>query len=357
MTDTQPPTLLKRLKRGTLQAARTAGVLRRASRTSWRQRRLLILGYHGISAADEHLWDGELYMPPALLRERFTMLRDGGYRVLGLGEAIARLNAGTLPPRAVALTFDDGATDFRSVALPLLTEFGFPATVYLTTYYCQLQLPVFNTVLRYIFWKSRDRTLDSSGLTATPQRYSLGSPADRETAFIDILQYCTGRGMSGLEKGAIVGEAAARLQFDYDGLVRRRLLHLMSRDEVAALPRDLVDVQLHTHRHRVPLVGAAFETEIRENRRIISELTNSAVITHFCYPSGVTHAAFPGWLQQLGVTSATTCIPGLASGTSDPFLLPRLIDTVNTSALEFEGWLTGASQFLPRRAVHTDVPG
>jgi hypothetical protein len=41
---------------------------------------------------------------------------------------------------------------------------------------------------------------------------------------------------------------------------------------------------------------------------------------------------------------------------SDPFLLPRLIDTVNTSALEFESWLTGASQFLPRRAVRANAP-
>lgn len=356
MNQNQPLTVLKRLKRGTLGAARIAGVLGFTRETSWRQRRLLIVGYHGVSAADEHLWDGELYMAPDLLRERFTMLRDGGYRVLPLDEAVARLYDGSLPRRAVALTFDDGATDFRTVALPLLAEFGFPATVYLTSYYCQLQRPVFNTALRYIFWRSRDRTLETNGLTATGETFSLESSADRETAFTAILHHCTDRRLSGQDKDGIVAEAAARLHFDYDDLVRRRLLYLMSPDEVAGLPRDLVDVQLHTHRHRVPTDPAAFEREIVENRRIIRELTNATAVTHFCYPSGVTHAAFPDWLKRLGVTSATTCFPGLASVASDPFLLPRLIDTVNTSALEFESWLTGASQFLPRRAVRTNAP-
>jgi peptidoglycan/xylan/chitin deacetylase (PgdA/CDA1 family) len=356
MTPNQPLSVLKRLKRGTLGAARFTGVLGFTRETSWRQRRLLILGYHGVSAADEHLWDGELYIPPALLRDRFRMLRDGGYRVLPLSEAVDRLYDGSLPPRAVALTFDDGATDFRSVAVPLLEEFGFPATVYLTSYYCKVQRPVFNTVLRYIFWKSSTRVLDTAGLTASGERMALATLADREAAFTAILRHCTEQRLSGLDKDGIVAEAAARLGFDYQGLLRRRLLHLMSPDEVAALPRGLVDVQLHTHRHRVPVEAAAFEREIVENRRIIQELTNAPIATHFCYPSGVTHPSFPAWLTRLGVTSATTCFSGMASAASDRLLLPRLIDTVNTSPLEFESWLTGASAFLPRRAVRANAP-
>ncbi len=356
MTQNQPLSVLKRLKRGTLGAARMAGVLGFTRETSWRQRRLLILGYHGVSAADEHLWDGELYVPPELLRERFTILREGGYRVLPLGEAVERLYDGSLPPRAVALTFDDGATDFRSVALPLLEEFGFPATVYLTSYYCQLQRPVFNTVLRYIFWKSRDRSIETAGLTASGERFSLATPTGREAAFTAILRHCTERRLSGRDKDGIVADAARRLGFDYDDLLRRRLLFLMSPEEVAGLPRDLVDVQLHTHRHRVPLEGDAFEREIIENRQIIRKLTGAPPATHFCYPSGVTHSSFPGWLRRLGVTSATTCFPGIAAAASDRLLLPRLIDTVNTSPLEFESWLSGASAFLPRRAVKADAP-
>jgi hypothetical protein len=95
-----------------------------------------------------------------------------------------------------------------------------------------------------------------------------------------------------------------------------------------------------------------------DNRSEVAAMTRSSgeTISHFCYPSGVTHPSFPRWLRDLGVVSATTCFPGIASMDSDPLMLPRLIDTVNISAVEFEGWLTGASAFLPRRRVRAMAP-
>lgn len=356
MTENRPRSVLKRLKRGTLSAARKAGVLGFTRETAWRQRRLLILGYHGVSAADEHLWDGELYIPPSLLRDRFTLLRDGGYRVLPLGEALDRLYSGTLPPRAVALTFDDGAADFSSVALPLLREFEFPATVYLTSYYCRYQRPVFNTTLRYLLWKGRDRSIVLDGLAAGPGSIALATAEDRGVAFQRIFRHAIDRELSGPAKDEVLAEVASRVGVDYADLLARRLLHVMSPEEVSALPHDIIDVQLHTHRHRVPLDSALFAREIEENRRFIADLTNAPDATHFCYPSGVTHAEFPGWLTRLGVVSATTCFPGIASAASDRLLLPRLIDTIGTAQLEFESWLTGASAFLPRRPVRASAP-
>jgi len=349
--------MLKRIKRGTLGAARKTGVLSFARQTLWRRRRLLILGYHGVSTADEHLWDPELYIPPELLRERFSALRDGGYDVLPLGEAITRLYDGSLPPRAVALTFDDGSVDFHSVALPLLQEFGFPATVYLTSYYCVHQRPVFTTALRYILWKSRDRTFETTGLAANGKSFRLAAASEREAAAVAIRHHCVKRGLTGRDKDDVLLETATRLGFDYNDMLHRRLLHLMSPDEVAALPRELVDVQLHTHRHRVPTDAAAFEQEIVENRTIIANLTSARSATHFCYPSGVTHPSFPERLGRLGVKSATTCFPGLASAATKPMMLPRLIDTVATSALEFESWLSGVSALLPRRVIRAHAVG
>jgi len=346
-----PASPLKRLKRGTLSAARTTGVLNFTRQTAWRNRRLLILGYHGVSTADEHLWDPELYIPPDLLHARFSLLREDGYSVLPLGEAITRLYDGTLPRRTVALTFDDGSADFHSMALPLLQEFGFPATVYLTSYYCLHQRPVFTTGLRYILWRSRDRTFDTAGLTANGKPFRLARAGEREQAFVAVRDHCAKHGLTGRDKDDVMAETAARLGFDYDDMLRRRLLHLMSPEEVASLPRELVDVQLHTHRHRVPPDGAVLEQEIEENRTVIANLTSARAATHFCYPSGVTHPSFPERLGRLGVKSATTCFPGLASSASKPMLLPRLIDTVATSPIEFESWLSGVSALLPRRAV------
>lgn len=353
-----PPSMLKSIKQRTLSAANSAGVLSLARGSAWRGRRLLILGYHGVSTDDEHEWDSELYIPPSLLRERFDTLRAGGYRVLPLADAIRQLYDGSLPSRAVSITFDDGAYDFLVRALPILEDFGYPATVYLTTYYSRFQRPVFNTMLRYLLWKARDRALRTSGLTGDSAVLPLASREDREAAFDALARACIAQRMSGSDKDGVLATVAERLDIDYFDLIRRRFLHLMAPDEVARLPRKLVDVQLHTHRHRVPADAAGFEREIADNRREIAAMTGLGAhhTAHFCYPSGVTHPSFPGWLRQLGVTSATTCFPGIASTKSDPLLLPRLIDTMNVSRLEFEGWLSGASAFLPRRPVRASAP-
>ena len=329
-----------------------------ARESGWRGKRLLILGYHGVSSDDEHLWDGALYIPPQLLRRRLEALRAGGYEVLPLDDAVRRLYEGNLPPRAVAITFDDGAYDFYTHARPILEEFGFPATVYLTSYYSRYQRPVFNTMLRYLFWKARDRMLPTSGFGDQDETITLVSDRDRDRAFAVVAGACAARGLSGAEKDNILTDVAKRLRLDYDDLIRRRFLHLMSPDEVSRLPRDLIDVQLHTHRHRVPTEADGFEREIVENRREIASMTAARdhSVRHFCYPSGVTHPSFAGWLGRLGVVSATTCFAGIASRESDPLMLPRLIDTVNLSDVEFEGWLTGASAFIPRRRVQAVVP-
>src|SRR5512140_1328532 len=52
---------------------------------------------------------------------------------LPLAELVARARRGTLPPRSVALTFDDGFPDTLEDALPLLQRHDVPATVFVST--------------------------------------------------------------------------------------------------------------------------------------------------------------------------------------------------------------------------------
>ena len=91
---------------------------------------------------------------------RLDFLRRGQYNVLPLGQALKLLWAKQLPPRSVAITFDDGTFDFFSLGYPLLKKFGFPVTVYQTTYYTDRPIPVFNLVCSYLLWKRRGSVLD-----------------------------------------------------------------------------------------------------------------------------------------------------------------------------------------------------
>src|SRR4051812_13208847 len=149
---------LKTLKRACLTSAKSVGVYGLLRNSGWRRQRLLILCYHGISVADEHEWRPPLYMPPDAFAARMETLERKRYHVLPLEEAVERLYAGDLPDRSVALTFDDGGYDFYKSAYPILERFGFPATVYLTTFYCDFNRPIFNLVCSYILWKRQDAT-------------------------------------------------------------------------------------------------------------------------------------------------------------------------------------------------------
>lgn len=337
--------MLRRLKLLALGMAHHSGANSLLLNSRWRRRRLLILCYHGTSLADEHEWDPSLYITPDLLRGRFQMLADQRCSVLPLEEAVERLYRGDLPERAVALTFDDGAYDFYKAAHPIVREFGFPVTVYLTTYYSRFNRPVFDVMCSYLLWKARGERLEWPEVLAGER---LLDGAGCQAAGRELKKHASERRLSGREKDELLAALAARLHIDYEGLCRERILHLMTPAEARELAIAGVDVQLHTHRHRVSQRRDLFEREIEENRRWIAEIT-SRPARHFCYPGGFHLPEFLPWLRDLDVKSATTCEPGLGARKTDPLLLPRLVDTTHLTGVEFRSWLSGAASFLPKR--------
>jgi peptidoglycan/xylan/chitin deacetylase (PgdA/CDA1 family) len=317
-----------------------------AGNSEWRRRRLLILCYHGISLYDEHRWNPGLYMTAALLRRRLEALRRSGCCILPLAEAVERLREGTLPRRSVAITFDDGFHDFHREAAPVLLEYRAPATVYVSTYYSSFNRPVFDPMLSYLLWRGTGQTLtwpealDNPAITLTPE--NLGG------AWQEISRYASESGLSGREKDALLAELANRLGVDYEDICSRRILQLMNPDELRAVAAWGFDLQLHTHRHRMPKEKGLFVKEIEDNRAALARVSGGAC-RHFCYPSGVCYPESGDLLREHGIVSATTCEPGLASPSSSPYYLARFCDSTSTRDLVFEAWTSGAARLLPHR--------
>jgi peptidoglycan/xylan/chitin deacetylase (PgdA/CDA1 family) len=349
-----PRTLLKAFKLGLLRSAKETGLMAAVRDSAWRRARLLILAYHSLSLYDEHEFSPELYLPPSALQHRLQMLRRGDYSVLSLREGLQRMSNGTLPPRAVALTFDDGTYDFSTAVVPLLREYGFPATVYVSTHYAVKETPVFRIACRYLLWYGRNLTIDGKELTVAGTALKLDTVEARDTALRLIEERVRDRGVAA--ELAMLEILATRVGVDFNKFMAERRNRLMSPEEIRALPSDLVDVQLHTHRHKVPLNRVAFEREITENRAALQACRPGTKLDEFCYPSGVTNESFLPWLRELGITNATTCRPGLAASGSDPLMLPRFVDSWRTTELELEGWLTGVSQFFPSRSRYQPDP-
>lgn len=339
---------LRTTRQGVLAGFRAIGGSRWVAGSAWRRRNLLILCYHGVSLQDEHEWDPELFVTPAFLRRRLELLHDGGYVVLPLGEAAHHLHQRTLPPRSVVLTFDDGFYNFFAAAAPLLEEFGYPATVYLSSYHCVHQRPILELTLRYLLWRARSKELPACTLPGQHEPVDLREVRQREDLVQVLLDEARTLSHDRVAQQAWLGQIAVQLEVDWEVIERSRLFHLMREEEVADIARRGFDIQLHTHRHRTPREKSDFCGEVLENRQIIERLTGRPA-NHFCYPSGDVDPAFLPWLRDQGVETATTCAVGLAKAKHDPLLLPRFIDTMGQSEVLFEGWLSGTAAMLSRR--------
>jgi peptidoglycan/xylan/chitin deacetylase (PgdA/CDA1 family) len=342
--------MLRKIKLAVLHGSKACGIFALAAGSRWRRERLLILAYHGISLDDEHLWSPGLFMTQEQFASRLEILKRAGCRVLPLGEALERLERGDLPPKSVALTFDDGFHDFYRMAWPVLHSYSFPVTLYLTTYYSFYNRPVFDVVCSYLLWKGREARIDGAEFTGESGLLDLSSEETRNRAVKRIWKFAGARGLTAEEKDALAQRLAHSLEVDYQRILDQRLLHLLNPAEVRELADAGVDIQLHTHRHRTPLDHTLFVREVADNRRAIEELTQKSA-THFCYPSGVTDPQLFPWLEETRVLSATTCEAGFATRASHKFLLPRLLDSSPMPAIEFESWLTGLAGVLPQRRV------
>jgi len=113
--------------------ARAVGVptLLRATRQNWP----ILVGYHGVCRDEEWRdWDTSDLVAESTFRRHLELYRRH-YHVVPL-KHMADVLAGRrhdLPPRALAITFDDGYRDNVTNAAPVLQRLGLPATFFIVT--------------------------------------------------------------------------------------------------------------------------------------------------------------------------------------------------------------------------------
>jgi len=289
---------------------------------------IAILCYHGFSAGDEHRFE-----------TRLKWLRANGYNVIALGEAIERLDRGAFGKRDAVITIDDGFYSVASTGWPLLKKFGMPATLYATTYYSTHANPVFRLAIQYFFWRTRHSGTRFDDLCP-------GASESGARAMWPLIHWGESH-LAESERWPLACRVAERLEVDHEELRRSRRLSLLTPEELRALSKDGLDVQLHTHRHSLPEDAEGVEREISDNRNVLRAV-NDRVAVHFCYPSGVWSRRHWGPLERLGVRSATTCLPGFNAQDTPRLALRRFLDSEMCSPRDFEAELTGFKSLMRR---------
>lgn len=296
-----------------------------------------VLAYHGIWLGNGH-FGNYLFMSAEKFSRRMALLEMWGYPVITFTENIDEMRLHRCP---TVITIDDGWYSTWLDMLPALERHNYPATVYLTTYYCLNQAPVFNVALNYCFSAINTDRIPTLFLPA----YDFGpiridSDAAKKTA-LSAAQHVTESLTDDAARQRFLQAVCDETGVDHGALMEGRWFHLMSPEEVKDAANRGIRFEAHTHHHRITHCGEdTLAEEIAVNSKYIFELTGTQP-QHFCYPSGRFKSALWPVLEECGIASATTTAAGLVDKKTPRFAMPRIMDGQDVSELEFEAEMSG----------------
>jgi peptidoglycan/xylan/chitin deacetylase (PgdA/CDA1 family) len=105
----------------------------RAAARAVRDRRSVILAYHGVATTTRAHDPSFMRVPPGRFEAQVSLLLEAGFDFMTVGDLLERADGNEPEPGLAAISFDDGLLDNHSVAMPILRSLGIPATVYVTT--------------------------------------------------------------------------------------------------------------------------------------------------------------------------------------------------------------------------------
>lgn len=317
---------------------------------------LRILCYHGIWQGGSPHYGDCLFMSAERFQQRMALLARRGYRVIPLGQGCANLARGRADTRDVVITIDDGWVGTYLHMLPALKKHGFPATLYVTTENVVEQEPVLYVLAAFLAERAtREPDLQQLFPDQMLQRLSTEQ----------LTRNIAGRLLSQPNAAARRAEAhriATLLGIDFAELESRRTLMLMTPAEIRDAHQNGLDIQLHTHSHRMHGFNPEqLQSEIALNRDMLVQMLGIAPerLTHFCYPSGLYQRELFPVLERSGIASATTTEFGLNPPGTSPYALKRILDGESLTDIELEARLSGfwslasalRARLRPRRAL------
>ena len=279
--------------------------------------RLSVLILHRVRPAIDPLFPNEVH---ADRFDRLCAWVSGWFNVLPLDQAVERLRGGTLPARALAITFDDGYADNHDTALPILQRHGLCATVFIATGFIGGGRMWNDTVIESVR-RSPLPVLDLQGtLAAALGCLALGSMAQRRTAIAQIIGDI--KYLPAAERDAWVQAVAERSSAALpDNL-------MMSAPQIQALHRAGMQIGAHTVSHPIlaRLPRAAAEREIADSKQALEALLGEPVPL-FAYPNGRPADDYTDdsvdIVRRVGFRAAVTTARGAAHARTDLLQIPR----------------------------------
>lgn len=277
--------------------------------------KLFITIFHRVLARPDPLLQGV----PDVVRFRWQMkLLADHFNVLPLHEAAVRLLEGTLPPRAAAVTFDDGYADNFTTALPILQQLALPATFFVATDYLDGGR-MFNDTVIELVRRLPNEFADFSSIGLDQQ--ACASIANRRALIKTLINHFKYQASDVRRTSveALAGQFQISLPTDL----------MMSTAQLNALSATAgVEIGAHTHTH--PILSRVSDqqaiAEITTGKKMLESLLQSPMRL-FAYPNGRPEkdygSAHVEMVKHCGFDFAVSTTPAVAQSNSDPYQLPR----------------------------------
>lgn len=267
------------------------------------------------------------YTSKHITADRFGAVLDG---LLARGAPVslpdivrAETGGAPLPPRAFAVTFDDGFENNASVAAPILRERGVPAAFYVTTSFVGADGCSWIDLIEQAVEAVGSFELELP-FTGPPARYET---REEKIALLDgIRRFVKSEPtVDAYELAANVRSQLAIGSLEPDPDLDRKL----DWDQVRRLDgEDLFTVGGHGHTHRI--------LEFLDDRELSDEVERSLAtltaelgspVEHYSYPEGLANCYSQRVIDLLranGIVCAPTAEPGINRAGADLFRLRRL---------------------------------
>ena len=242
-------------------------------------RKLTILTYHSIDNSGS-----AISISPVLFSQHLRYLKEKHFSVITLSEGLKLLTGHEPLYKKVVLTFDDGYENFHSRAFPLLSQYHFPATVFVVARYLgrESNWEKKNRVSaqRLMNWGQVEK-LSHSGIEFGSKslthrdltRISIDEVREEVEESRTMIEEHVGKGVHIFSYPFGVYNSTVRemVRKYYDAAVGTNLAEATSKED----PYDLSRVDVHYIAHHFELLGKAIATPYLAIRNTVRQIRDS----------------------------------------------------------------------------------
>lgn len=272
--------------------------------------------YHRIADLDDN---GRLAVAPENFAEQVEAIRQC-FRPVPLRSLVDGLHDGVIPPRSVAVTFDDGYRDNLVEAKPVLERWDVPATVFVVSGYVGSG--------RRFWWDELERICTAPKELPDRLELSIG----RRARAWSVPNEDERRGLFRALRDTLWAlddrereETLTQLR-EWSGVGPSPVHDTMDAEELEQLVHDdLVEIGAHSITHpRLPALSRKRQLEeIQGSMGRLSELLDRPVRL-FSYPFGAHDRGSAEVVRAAGASCGCTSAPEWMDASTDPYRFPRM---------------------------------